>query len=61
MQGLEQMVDRVKRQLYMGRPADDIYTDLVAQGVHTELAHWAVKASQFEIEKEMETDNNGSN
>jgi len=55
------MVDRVKQQLYMGRPADDIYADLIAQGVHTELAHWAVESSQFEIEKEIKADNNESN
>jgi len=54
MKGLEQMIARIKQQLYMGRKSAEVYDDLMAQGVNAELAQWALRAAQFEIDQDTE-------
>lgn len=49
MRGLERMISRVRTMLTMGQTAEQAYEELVAQGVDTDLAHWAVRGAQFEI------------
>jgi len=52
MKNLEAMVTRVKHQLAMGRTEKDIFEDLIAQRIHTDLAHWAIRAAVFELSQE---------
>lgn len=44
------MISRVRTMLTMGQTTEQAYEELVSQGVDKELAHWAVRGAQFEIE-----------
>ena len=63
MKGLERMISRVRTMLVMGQSPEGAYEELVAQGVDTDLAHWAIQGAKAEIkywEKKLR-DNDESN
>ena len=44
------MISRVRTMLTMGQTPEQAHEELVSQGVDKDLAHWAVRGAQFEIE-----------
>ena len=56
------MISRVRTMLTMGQTPEQAHEELVSQGVDKDLAHWAVRGAQFEIDywKKQEATNNGN-
>ena len=52
MEKLEKLITRVKSMLAYGLDVDDISQELLAQGWHRDLVHWAIKAAEFELNQE---------
>lgn len=44
------MISRVRMMLDAGMSVETAYEELVAQGVDSSLAHWAVRGAQVEID-----------
>ena len=57
MQGLEQLITRIKQRAMMGQAPIAIAQDFLAQGMDEELVFWAMRAAEFEMVQDRRKEN----